>query len=50
LSILTIGISKIGKTFGIKIIDKENCWQMFWKTVISGKICQIWHLLAPCAQ
>ena len=44
LSILTIGISKNGKFLAKKYFQKS--WQTFWKTVIFGNICQIWHHLA----
>jgi len=43
LSMLTIGISKNGSSF-TQILPK--IWQMFWKTVIFGSNCQIWHHLA----
>jgi len=35
--------------FGIKKYCQKN-WQIFWKTVIFGDICQIWHHLATQAR
>jgi len=38
---------KNGKLLAIKILPKN--WQIFWKTVIYGNICQIWHNPATLA-
>jgi len=46
--IVTTGISK-RQNFGNKKYCQSN-WQIFWKTVIFGSICQIWHHLATLAK
>jgi len=36
---------KNGKFSALKNIAQKS-WQIFWKTVTFGNICQIWHHLA----